>query len=68
MPIAATGMNLEIIIPSKVCHNKDIYLYVEYQKITQMNLFIRQKLTHKYRKLRVTKEEMGGYQKGGGII
>ena len=46
MPFVATWMDLEIIILSEVSQrekDKWYHLYVEYKKMIQMNLFIRQK-------------------------
>ena len=55
MTFTATWMNLEIIIPSEVNKaEKDKYpmisLYVEFNKMIQMNLFIKQKKIHRCRK------------------
>ena len=50
IPFAATGMDLEIIKLSEVSQRKTniIYcLYVNSKKMIQMNLFIKQKQTHK---------------------
>ena len=61
---AATWMDLEIIILSEVSQrekdkNHMIYhLCVESNKMTQMNLFTKQKQTHRHRKLTC------GYQRG----
>ena len=67
MPFAATWMDLEIIILSEVSQTKKdkyyIYmycLYVESKKITEMNLFTKQKHTDIENKLMVTKGERGG--------
>ena len=47
MQFAATWMDLEIIILSEVSHKeKDIYITY----MTKMNLFTKQKQTHRYRK------------------
>ena len=66
MPFAATWMDLEIIILSEVRKTNIIryHLYVESKKMIQMNLFTKQKETHKHRK------QTYGYQRekaGGGI-
>ena len=50
MPFAATWVDLEIIIPSEVSQSKTnivYHLYVESKKVIQMNLFIKQKQTHR---------------------
>ena len=64
MPFVATWMNQEIIILSEVSQTEEdkyhmIYLYVESKKkMIQMNLFIKQKQTHRLRK------QTYGYQSG----
>ena len=64
MPFAATWMQLEIITLSKSDRERQIsyHLYVgSKKKIIQMNLFTKQKQTHR--------EQIYGYQgKGGGEI
>ena len=55
MPFAATWMNLDINILSEVNKaEKDKYhtlsLYVEFNKMIQMNLFTKQKEIHRHRK------------------
>ena len=53
MPFAATWMNLEMITPSEVnrtMRNIIYHLYVEPKKHIQMNLFTKQKQTHRHRK------------------
>ena len=64
MPLAATWMDLEIVIWSKVSQTKTntiwYHLYVELKKMIQMNLFTKQKQSHGYRK------QIYGYQKNGG--
>ena len=64
MPTAATWMDLEIIQLSEVSQTKTnilwYHLYVESKKMIQMNLFTKQKQTHRHRnKLIVTKGEGG---------
>ena len=52
MPFAATQMDLEIIILSEVSQRQishDI-TYMESKKMMQMNLFTKQKQTHRHRK------------------
>ena len=62
MPFAATWMDLEIImLRSKSDRERQIlwyHSYVESKKVIQMNLFIKQKQSHKYR------NQTYGYQKG----
>ena len=65
MPFAATQMDLEIIILSEVSQTeKDKYYMISLicgiYKITQMNLFTKQKQTHRHRK------QTYGYQRGKG--
>ena len=55
MPLAATQMDLEIIVLSEVNQReKDKYLMIAFicgiEKIIQMNLFTKQKQTHRFRK------------------
>ena len=54
MAFAATRMDLEIIILREVSQTKTniiwYHLYVESKKIIQINLFTKQKHTHRYRK------------------
>ena len=68
MPFATTWMDLEIIILSEVSQTKTnimwYHLFVESWKMIQMNLFTKQKQTHRHRK------QTYGYQMGkvgGGI-
>ena len=53
MPFAATWMDIEIIILSEVSQTKAniiwYHLYVESKKLIQMNLFTKQKQTHRLR-------------------
>ena len=62
MPFAATWMGLEMIILSEVSQTKTniirYQLCVESKKMIQMNLFTKQKQTHRHRK------QAYGYQKG----
>ena len=65
MPFAATWMDLEIIIPSEVSQTeKDKYHTILFicgilkEKKIQMNLFMKQKETHRHRK------QTYGYQRG----
>ena len=63
MPFAATWMDLEMIVLSKISQTeKDntmrYHLHVETKKMIPMNLFIKQKQTHRHRK------ESFGYQRG----
>ena len=54
MPFAATWMGLEIMRLSEVSQTKTdtirYHLYVESKKMIQMNLFTKQKQTHRLRK------------------
>ena len=63
MPFAATWMDLEIIILTEISQTKTniiwYHLYVESKKMIQMNLFTKQKYTHRHRK------QTHGYQRGG---
>ena len=67
MPFAATWMDLEIIIVSEVSQRQILY-YINYtwnlKKMIQMNLFTKQKQTHRHRK------QSYAYQRGkmGGEI
>jgi len=69
MPFAATWKDLEVIILSTVYSKLDrerqtYHSYVESKKMIQMNLFTKEKQTHKHRK------QTYGYQRGkvrGGI-
>ena len=63
MPFAATWMDLEIIILSIVYSKLDrerqtYHSYVESKKMIQMNLFTKEKQTHRLRK------QTYGYQMG----
>ena len=64
MPFAATWMDLEIIILSKVKSDRerqisyDITYMWNLKKMIQMNLFTKQKSTHRHRK------QTYGYQRG----
>ena len=67
MPLAATWMDLEIIILTKVSQTKErqvsygiAYMWNLKKKMTQTNLFIKQKQTYRLR------ERNYGYQKGKG--
>ena len=64
MPFAAAWMDLEIIILSEINQTeKDKYHMVwNLKKMIQMNLFTKQKQTHRLRK------ETYGYQKGKGGV
>ena len=57
VPFAETWMDLEIVIESEVSQ-KEKNKYVESRKMVQMNLFTKQKDTHRHRK------QIYGYQKG----
>ena len=64
LPFAATWVDLEIIILSEVTQTeKDKYhmisLICGIWKIIQINIFTKQKQTHRHRKLTVTKGEAG---------
>ena len=54
MPSIVPWMDLEIIILSEVSQRKtsiiQYHLYVESKKMIQMNLFIKQKQTHRFQK------------------
>ena len=61
---AATWMDLETITLSEVSQIEKInilyHFYVKYYKMIQMNLFTKQKYSHRHRK------QTHGYQKGKG--
>ena len=62
MPFAATCMDLEIIILSEGKQRQILYdiTYMQnLKKLIQMNLFAKQKQTHRHRK------QTYGYQRGG---
>ena len=62
MPFAATCMDLEIIILSEGRQRQILYdiTYMQnLKKLIQMNLFAKQKQTHRHRK------QTYGYQRGG---
>ena len=65
MPFAETWMDLEIIILSEVSQKeKDRYHYgitYMWNQMIQMNLFTKQKQTHRHRK------QIYGYQMGTGV-
>ena len=62
IPFAATWLDLQMIILSEVSQTKTniiwYHLYVEFKKMIQMNLFTKQKQTHRHRK------QTYGYQRG----
>ena len=64
MSFAATWKDPEFIIESEVRQRKTkmiwYHFYVEFLKLIQMNLFTRQKKTHRHRK------QTYGYQRGYG--
>ena len=65
MPFAATRTDPESIIRSEVSQRRQIsqnicgILYVESKKMIQMNLFTKQKQTHRENELTVVKGESG---------
>ena len=66
MLFAVIWKNLEIIILSEASQRKTntwYYIYVEYKKMIQMNLYKKQKYSHKHRKQTYVYQK----QKGGGI-
>ena len=60
MPSEATWMDLEIIIKSEKDKYHMVSLTVQSKKVTEMNLFTKQKQTHRHRK------QTYGYQRGKG--
>ena len=58
MPSEATWMDLEIIIKSEKDKYHMVSLTVQSKKVTEMNLFTKQKQTHRHRK------QTYGYQMG----
>ena len=65
MPFATTWMDLEMIILSEVNQTKRsiiYHLYVQSKNMIQMNLFTKQKQTHRHRK------QIYSYQRGKGGI
>ena len=73
MPFAATWMDPEIITLSEVSQRKTnimwYHLYVESKKMIQMNLFTKQKQTHRHRKQTYgyQGERWGGWIKSLGL-
>ena len=65
MPFAATWMDLKIILQSEISQTKtntiQYHVYVESKTMIQMNLFTKEKQTHKHKnKVSVTKGEREG--------
>ena len=61
MPFAATRMQLEIIILREVSQRKtNISLICGIKKMIQMNLFTKQKQTHRIRKQNIISKGKGG--------
>ena len=68
MLFAATWMDLEVITLSEVSQRKKVFYGITFmwnQKMTQMNLFIKQKQTHTHKAHLLLPEER---QEGAGLI